>query len=286
MTHHSHKKFFRLSLFFSLILLSAIISCQSSETRVIERDFGRQGRLFSKVQGNLNFRQAVIVDVRPRFQFEMSRLPRSFHAWWKDWSLIGFQGDSLIRRKNHLQRLLALNGVDRLTSVFILGEGLKGQGEEFFLAATLLSLGVQRLSFITEVQVRSAVTSENLPSIENLPYWNEDIQFLFDCQNKNPIQADIIIDSTSTCISTQASDIGTSGTGLHGKCRLKDKLKNTLKDKRIRVLKPSRVFSKNLEVKYRLHPKKIQTRVFSPDSFWAYGLVLHLREQGYHSCVL
>ena len=109
-----------------------IVNCQGL-TLGIERDFDVEERLLSKVRGRLDLRRSVIMDVRPRFQFEMSRLPRSFHAYWKDWSLMGFTKKRLTQRKNNLQRLLALNGIDPLTRVVILGQGLEGRGRSFYL---------------------------------------------------------------------------------------------------------------------------------------------------------
>ena len=149
---------------------------------------------------------------------------------------------------------MALRGIDPLTRVAILGGGLRGRGEEFLLASTLLSLGIKKISFVTEKQVRLAVTAKDKRPVENVPYWSEDIQFLFDCRG-NPDPPDIIISSGS-------------------------------KKEKVQVLKPYQVFSQNLEVKHKFHLKKKDVKISSPGSFWAYGLVLYFRERGRKSCVL
>ncbi len=239
-------------LYFLVSLL--LVGCQSPETLLVETDLGMEGRLFSRAGGNTDLEKSIIVDVRSRFEFEMFRLPRSFHAYWKNWSLAGFKRGSLTHRKDRLQRLLALKGIDPLTRVAILGGGLRGQGEEFLLASTLLSLGVKKLFFVTEKQVRLAVTARNKRPVENVPYWSENLKFLFDCQSDSG-PPDIIISSG-------------------------------LKKEGVQVLKPYQVFSENLEVKYKFRLKKKDIKISSPNSFWAYGLVLYFRQKRRKSCVL
>ena len=243
--------------FYFFPVLFFLVGCQIPGTRLVEKNFGMESRLFSKIRSPLDLKKSIIVDVRSRFQFQISRLPRSFHAYWKDWSLADFRGKYLIDRKNHLQRLLALNGIDPLTRVVVLGGGLKGRGEEFLIASTLLRLGVKKLSFMTEKQVHSAVTTGDGIPVENVPYWSEELKVSFECQNQSD-QPDIVIDFVDS----------------------------TLKGKRNLVLRSSQIFSEDLKVKYKFRLEKKYFKIFSKNSFWSYGLVLYFREKGKKSCVL
>ena len=300
------------SLGFSLLFLF-IMACQSSGTRIVEKDLGLEDRLFSKIHqsGKLELRHAIIVDVRPRFQFEMSRLPRSFHAYWKDWSLRGLESRDLENKKNQLQRLLALKGVDPLTRVVILGLGVGGRGEEFFLAATLFRIGIRRISFMDQKQAKAALAAKNLPPIENVSYWSEKLGPLFECRNvengkngKGESQVDIVVlsDSERKKVFTKQEapkknlknkKISNGGKALKKERGKKEKkgegvldLQEALNNRKILRMKVSEMFSRDSEIKKRFYSQKASIRVFSRDSFWAYGLVLHIRGQGQKACVL
>ena len=116
-----------ISLFLFRLLFLILGACQLV-SKGGQTDQSLEARLFSKAQLSgkpLTLHRAVIIDVRSRFQHEVSRPPRSFHAYWKDWDLRGYQGERLERKKKELQRLLALHGIDPLTQVVIMGEGFK-----------------------------------------------------------------------------------------------------------------------------------------------------------------
>lgn len=248
---------------FLIIIIGPFIlsGCQVPPTKIKESDASIEGRAFSRItfdDKGIDFKRVVIVDVRSRFDFEMSKLPRSFNAYWKDWDLRGFTGPRLEQKVKELQRLLSLKGVDPLTQVVILGKGLKGQGEEFLIATTLLSLGIERISFINEKKAKDAIQSKKMPKLENIPYWSKPAGYAFNC-NRNKMsttdrrkQSDVIIESSK-------------------------------KDGSLQV---SQVFNENLELKPRSYPKNIQMQFYSPETLWAYGLALHFKNQGRQPCVL
>ena len=295
------------------VLFFFVMGCQTG-TRLVQKDLGIEDRLFSKIRQSkkLELRHAIIVDVRPRFQFEMSRLPRSFHAYWKDWSLRGLESRDLENKKTQLQRLLALKGVDPLTRVVILGRGVGGRGEEFFLAATLVRLGIQRISFMDQKQAKAALAARNLPPIENVSYWSEKLGPIFECKDgkkrkgakggKAGSRVDIVILSDSErkkVFNKQQTPKKSLKNKLKGKKVFKKKeqraktkskwvldFQKTLNNKKVLQTRVSEMFSRDSEIKKRFYSKKASIRVSSGDSFWAYGLVLHIRGQGQKACVL
>ena len=230
-------------------------------TKMYETDEGMEQRVFSKIEygKKVELKYAVIVDVRSRFEHEMSRAPRSFYAFWKDWDLSGYTGARLENKKNELQRLLALKGVDPLTQVVVLGNGLAGKGEEFLVASTLLSLGIERISFMNSKQVKDALVARNLPKLENTPYWKVPLKYNFHC----PLP---IGKSKSNAV--KRADVLITKAGKKS------------------ALKPFEVFSHNLKVKKRSYPKIMRPRLSSPNSLWAYGLALYFKDQGRQPCVL
>lgn len=234
------------------------VACQTP-TQVSEQDLEQEQRVFSKVDGGskLDLQRAVIIDVRSRFDFEMSRLPRSFFAEASDWDLRSYSGNSLKRKVKQLQRLLSLNGVDPLVQVVLLGRGLEGQGEEFLLAQTLLALGIERVRMMTVKQVKKAMVAKDLPPLENTPRWEQPLKDSIFCDASGGSEpstksADIVIDAPSSAKRSQASEY----------------------------------FTSDLELKKRLWPKKFRLKIVSPQSYWAHGLSLYLKRQGRQVCIL
>jgi hypothetical protein len=219
-----------------------------------------EGRVFSKMEYGAPtvWKRAVIMDVRSSFAHQMSRPPRSFHAYWKDWDLEGYTGEALRNKTKELQRLLRLNGVELLSEVIILGPGLKGRGDEFKVASTLMRLGIKRLRFLTDEQAREALVVRNLPQVENAPAWSQPLGDSLSCRDSQ---------SLSSSAKLQKADL-VIGSGEKGR--------------------PASVFfDPNLQVKKEFrYPKGMRLRIYSPDSHWAFGVALHLLNQGRQPCVL
>ncbi len=237
-----------------LFVLLFMVGCQTP-TKVSETDLDQENRIFSKVHvnGEVELRHSIIVDVRPRFEHELSRPPRSFHVYWKNWDLRGLRGQNLKKKADELQRLLALKGVEPYSHVVIFGKGLGGRGEEFFVAATLISLGLERVSFMTEKEFKDALIVKNLPPMEDAPYWNKPVLVSWECSQNKP--ADVLISSKA----------------------------NTKKLSNYQV---TQVFDQKLNLKKRSYTQSPAPSVHSPNTFWSYGLALYMRKQGKQACVL
>ena len=238
------------------VLLSILNSGCETPTKIFEADLNVENRTFSKIEygKSVELKRSVIIDVRSQFDYQMSRVPRSFFAYWKDWDLSGYRGQALEDKKNELQRLLSLKGIDPLIQVVILGKGLSGQGEEFLMASTLMSLGVERISFMSGEQAKKALTTKGLPEIENVEKWSRPLKFNLNCTDSRNQKANFIIGDKK----------GSQSSGIY----FKDLFKKDLKLKRYRF------------------PKTMRPKLSSPNSHWAYGVALYLKEQGRFPCVL
>ena len=246
-----------------LFVFASFVGCQTP-TRVSESDEGMEQRVFSKISHGkeVDLKKAIIVDVRSRFDYEMSKAPRSFFAFWKDWDLSGYSGVRLDKKAQELQRILALNGVEPLTQVVILGRGLAGEGNEFLVASTLLSLGVERISFMDTKQVRAALVARALPKVENAPAWKLPLKYNFQCGIRS--------DGKQATLAKKSDILISKKTKISGKASLN----------------PKNVFTKGLKIKKQSFPKAMNLRLYSPGSHWAYGLALYFVDQGRKPCVL
>lgn len=246
-----------------LVVCLVLVGCQSP-TKVIEQNQGLQDSMMGKVEigRDVQLKHAVIVDVRSRFDHEMSKPPRSFYAGAEDWDLSGLTPAQTEKKAKELQRLLALQGIDPLTHVAILGKGHLGNGEEFLLATTLMSLGVKRISFLSEKQVAEALTARNLPKVENLDYWNKPVGELYACdiERRNLSESDLVKQATVVVSS--------------------EPLKSSF------AVHPKKVFNKQLKVQELKYPKTLKMQLYSPKGYWSYGLTLYFREQGRQACAL
>ncbi len=245
---------------YGVIVLIIVNGCQTP-TQVSEKDLDLEGRAFSKIEYGQpkELKRAIIMDVRSSFDHQMSRPPRSFHAYWKDWQLQGLQGQRLEKKRQELQRLLALHGVEPLTEVVILGKGLAGQGEEFFMASTLYRLGIDRLRFMTEKQAKKAFMARNLPEVANAPLWSRPLRSSMNCGDEPASEVAQAMKSADVVISKKFMEKGGG---------------------------PETFFTQELKLKKYRYPKSMRLRIYSPNSQWAYGVAMYLKEQGRRPCVL
>lgn len=164
--------------------------CQTSPTRVAVYDTGLSDRAFKDIKMGderaVDLRKSIIVDTRPRFQYELSRPPRSHHFFWKDWELFKYRGSALIKRREELQRRLARKGIDPLTSVVIFGDGRDGVGEEYYIAAVLFALGIDKITVTSPQTFARSVSNQHEAPIANVPYWNRELRYDFSCYGKKP----------------------------------------------------------------------------------------------------
>lgn len=242
-------------------LFLALLGCQQTPTLVSQLDQNFVQRRISKISSNKeeDLKRAVFIDVRSRFDFEMSKLPRSFHALWKDWDLRDYSGQDRLHKAVDLQRFLARQGIDPLTRVVILGYGLKGKGDEFLLAHTLLMLGIENIQFLPVSAVERALSSRDVPAMESIEYWSKPvIEDPFECSIKKTKFDYVITSETSSLVKVPQS--------LY-QIHPSDFLLTDLGERRFDWIKSRSI------------------HLFSKDNRWPYAAALYLSEQGREVCV-
>lgn len=263
---------------------------------MVQRDGNLEQRLLSKIQfdNKVDFEKAVIVDVRTRFDFEVSRLPRSFHALVDDWNLKNYSGHELDKKRQQLQRLLSLKGIDPLTQVVILGYGLKGKGEEFLMATTLVSLGVKRLHFLNIEKAKESLGARELEAVANAPKWSKGFTRLFNCRHQKKYQSIEAVARSEAVASANPKRSAGFKSGDSSKNMPPVKAVSALTEEQADLVignkpgqeKPSDFFDKNLTFIETNIPKRRGLQVSSPQTYWAYGIALYLADQGQQPCVL
>lgn len=114
--------------------------------------------------------QVIVVDARPSFQYEMSRVPGSIPMQWRDFSEKEERFEGLLEKDLFFHtRRLARMGIGPESQIIVLGNGKKGSGEEGRVAWTLRYLGITNVKFARADQFSlsgSAKTPPPRPAVE------------------------------------------------------------------------------------------------------------------------
>jgi thiosulfate/3-mercaptopyruvate sulfurtransferase len=117
-----------------------------------------------------------VIDVRPNFDFTTAHIPRSVNLQWNEFSQsepaqVGvLQADAFA-----IARRLARLGIEPSSQVLVVGDGLRGSGEEGRVAWMLAYLGLKNVQFIDFAALKGPVTNVDAAQIKNAPLWKPEI---------------------------------------------------------------------------------------------------------------
>lgn len=155
-------------------LFLVLTSCQHKATQVYREEPVQVGEWSVK---NLLKAEAVILDARPAFEFNLSHAPNSVNVRWEDFSQANPMSRGVLEPDHFaLARRLALIGVSPETRVIVLGKGKQGAGEEGRVAWTLKLLGVQEVFTLVHTSFRAQNPRPEQSLVKNKPYWKPKVQ--------------------------------------------------------------------------------------------------------------
>ncbi|MCB0362788.1 MAG: hypothetical protein KDD35_08700 [Bdellovibrionales bacterium] len=190
------------------LLLVGLLSCQTPqpteirETRIQDlKDLSQ--RMNAPVELNENL---IVIDTRSRFDYVMAHIPGSIHLTWEELAQVRSSTPGKIQKEHgRLVRRLALLGLEPLSSVLILGKGLRGRGEEGRLAWTLYYLGLNKIQIGNiELFARLMTNVESAPK-KNAENWEPNIRYSIDASKDEVIAAARSGDSTVHLIDVRSS---------------------------------------------------------------------------------
>lgn len=162
------------NLFLTVLIFLVAVSCQQKPTKVVVQDSVIGGNLTAE---NLMKEKAVILDVRPAFEFNLSHAPGAINVQWEDFSQPNPKYRGLLQTDLFaLARRLSLIGIDPDTKVVVLGKGPQGLGEEGRVAWTLNVLGIHDVYTLKHTSYRQINVTKEAPAVENKPYWKPQVQ--------------------------------------------------------------------------------------------------------------
>lgn len=155
-------------------LFLVLTSCQHKATQVYREEPVQVGEWSVK---NLLKAEAVILDARPAFEFNLSHAPNSVNVRWEDFSQANPMSRGVLEPDHFaLARRLALIGVSPETRVIVLGKGKQGAGEEGRIAWTLKVLGVQEVFTLVHTSFRAQNPRPEQSLVKNKPYWKPPVE--------------------------------------------------------------------------------------------------------------
>lgn len=150
-------------------LFLVLTSCQHKATQVYREEPVQVGEWSVK---NLLKAEAVLLDVRPAFEFNLSHAPNAVNVRWEDFSQVNPMSRGVLEPDHFaLARRLSLVGVTPETRVIVLGKGKQGAGEEGRVAWTLKVLGVKEVFTLVHTSFRAQNPRPEQSLVRNKPYW-------------------------------------------------------------------------------------------------------------------
>ncbi len=167
------------SLVMQVVLVFLLGGCQTpAPTRVTENQNLDLKVLSSRMSAPVVLSDdLVVIDTRSRFDYTMAHVPGSIHLTWQEF----VDGRSATPGKlqpsfQRFARRLALLGVHSSTPVLVLGNGLKGKGDEGRLAWTLFYLGITNIQVADIEAFAKGLTNIETPPRENAKNWEPEIK--------------------------------------------------------------------------------------------------------------
>ncbi|XGC79609.1 sulfurtransferase [Bdellovibrio bacteriovorus] len=156
------------------LLLIFAFGCQMKPTKVVNQEAIQSESITAE---NLKKENAVLLDARPAFEFNLLHVPGAINVRWEDFSQNNPKSRGLLQTDLFaLARRLSLIGVEPNTKVVVLGKGTSGQGEEGRVAWTLKVLGIKNVYTLVHNSYREMNPTKEVPPVQNKPYWKPEVQ--------------------------------------------------------------------------------------------------------------
>lgn len=156
----------------AVLVLLSLVACQTQPTKIVENT---EANLVSRedLSKPLVFtKETIVLDTRSSYEYSSYHFPGSRSVRWGDFTL---QNEEIKGRLDPdsfaIARRLALLGVSPESKVIVVGNGIKGEGEEGRVAWMLKYLGIRDVSFAAFNYFKGPVSNVESPPPKNAPVW-------------------------------------------------------------------------------------------------------------------
>lgn len=154
-----------------LLLIFSIPACRHQPTRLSESRERPFAAVVAKSRRPIEIsEQTVVLDARSAFDFGLNRVQKAVNFSWDRLAERRDTGE-FARDLHRAGERLALVGVTRDTPVVVVGNALKGAGEDGRLAWDLVRLGVRDVQLTSHESLRRLWTQRPGEDLKNAPAW-------------------------------------------------------------------------------------------------------------------
>ena len=162
--------------FLGCLLILASLGCALKPTQSTEKSariFRLRDQDLPAPMKSIPLDQAsIILDVRSAFEYSLAHIPNSINIQWDEFSEQGtaYKG-KLQTDLFSISARLARLGIDPESKVLIVGQGIKGGGEEGRVAWMLTYLGVKQVSFIDIASLKARMINTSQEQNKSATIW-------------------------------------------------------------------------------------------------------------------
>ncbi len=162
----------------ALVLTLLTLACQTTPTKVQEQAEPNWSLLQKNAVEPIEIdERTVLVDARSAFDYSLSHIPSAINLPWEEFAQPKNRAPGLVTADvGGLIKQLALKGLSPEVRVIVVGNGLKGQGEEGRVAWSLLHLGFRDVQVANIEQFHFGWTQVEAPPRENRPEWQANVR--------------------------------------------------------------------------------------------------------------
>lgn len=161
---------------FCLVFIILVTACINQPTKIFQTQ--SRENLAKEFSPIVLKDKTVVLDARNAFEYNLAHIPQSLNIQWTDFSQSGLKNQGLLTNDLFKEaRRLATKGIDLDSEVVVIGNGIKGKGEEGRLAWTLSYLGLRKVEFAGIDHFKnSKLTTHETPPLKSRIMWKPQIQ--------------------------------------------------------------------------------------------------------------
>lgn len=160
----------------SWILLLGVVACKQAPTRVTEAPIPAWTRLTETAKKPLKITdESVVLDARSSFDYGLGHWSNAIHFEWTQLLQDSKKTTTLLSPQKAAAKL-ALLGINPKTPVIVIGYGLKGRGEEGFLAWAMTYYGVEEVQTVSMDGLDVYFTNQETPPRRNADRWDATVR--------------------------------------------------------------------------------------------------------------
>lgn len=173
-----------------LAILFLVMGCQTQPTKVYESNQLNYEEQLSRLQKPIVIdSKTIVLDTRSPLDYGLSHIASSQNVHWDDFKIPGSNHAGLLDDEFKVASRLAAMGISARSQVLIVGDGVRGSGEEARIAWMLLYLGVQNVQTADIDSLKVPRTNTTAPRNQSVDRWQPQLMKGLQADKEEILQA-------------------------------------------------------------------------------------------------